>query len=108
MNAAPAAPTSNAAVPTLPADLAALLDARGELSVVHPATGEPVRLVPVAAGGGDDDRPLTPAERAELDGGQTDLEAIREGLAEADAGALMSRAEFRAAMAARHPRLRGR
>ena len=106
MNAAP----PPAAPPTLPADLAALLDARGELSVVHPATGEPLRLVPTAPVGGadDDDRPLTPAERAELDGGQTDLEAIREGLADANAGALMSRAEFRAAMAARHPRLRGR
>ena len=99
----------NAAPPTLPADLAALLDARGELSVVHPATGEPLRLVPTAPLGGadDDDRPLTSAERADLDGGQTDLEAIREGVAEADAGLCRPWEEMEAELRAEFPELRG-
>ncbi len=121
MNAAPA--------PTLPADLAALLDAHGELRLTHPATGRPLRLVPgdlvpgdlapgdlVPAGpasgdpvpggaGGDqpDERLPTPAERAELDGRQTDLEAIREGVAEADAGLCRPWAEMRAELRAEFP-----
>ena len=98
----------NAAPPTLPADLADLLDARGELSVVHPATGRPVRLVPVAADDGtaDDDRPLTAEERAELSGGQTDLEVIREGIAEADAGLCRPWEEMEAELRAEFPELR--
>ncbi|NNJ27330.1 hypothetical protein [Alienimonas chondri] len=43
MNAAPA---SSVTLPTLPADLAALLDAHGELRLTHPTTGEPIHLVP--------------------------------------------------------------
>ena len=104
MNAAPAAPMSNAAVPTLPVDLAARLDAAGELHVVHPTTGEPLRLIP----DGNGERTPSATEQAEIDGHRTDLEAIRQGLAEADAGRTMSLAEFRSAMTARHPRLRGR
>ena len=112
--AAPAAPpvTTEPALP-LPAALAAALDATGGVRVRHPATGAEFRLVPdraaaPASDGSDVDRPPTPAERAAIDGGQSDLEAIREGLAQANAGELMSRAEFRSAMEARHPRLRGR
>ena len=96
----------------LPAALAAALDATGGVRVRHPATGAEFRLVPDRAAAptddSDDDRPPTPAERAAIDGGQSDLEAIREGLGQANAGELMSRAKFRAAMEARHPRLRGR
>ena len=112
--AAPAAAPpvrSDPALP-LPAALAAALDATGGVRVRHPATGAEFRLVPDRAAPTDDaeedGRPPTPAERAAIDGGQSDLEAIREGLAQANAGELMSRAEFRAAMEARHPRLRGR
>ena len=110
--AAPAAPpvTTEPALP-LPAALAAALDATGGVRVRHPATGAEFRLVPDRATApidDEDDRPPTPAERAVIDGGQSDFEAIREGLAQANAGELMSRAEFRSAMESRHPRLRGR
>ena len=101
MNAAPAA------VPTLPADLAALLDAHGELRLTHPTTGRPIRLVPGDAVAHDaaDERPPTAEEQAELDGYQTDLEAIREGVAEADAGLCRPVEEFFAEMEAEFPEL---
>lgn len=90
--------------PTLPADLAARLDAEGELRFVHPTTGAPILLVPArfaptAAG----DRMPTPEEQAELDEYQTDLEAIREGIAEADAGLCRPWEEMRAELLAEFP-----
>ena len=107
MNAAPAA------VPTLPADLAALLDAHGELRLTHPTTGRPIRLVPQDFIPGDavahdaaDERLPTPEEQAELDGHQTDLEAIREGIAEADAGLCRPVEEFFAEMETEFSELR--
>ena len=105
MSAAASAPDP-AALP-LPAAFAAALDASGTVRVRHPATGAVFRLVPVGPPADPaDGRPPTPAERAAIAGGQTDLEAIREGLAEANAGELMSLEEFREAMMDRHPRLR--
>ena len=100
MNAAPPA-----ALP-LPADLAAALGV-GPVLVADPRTGAEFRVVRDDETGGDDDgRPPTAAEAAAIDGGQTDLEAIRDGLAQADAGELISVARFRAEMERRHPRLR--
>ena len=99
-----------AAPPTLPlpAEFAAALRADGAVRVHDPATGAEFRLIRDTAAADDDGREPTPEERATIDGHQTDLEAIREGLAQANAGELMSRAAFRAEMENRHPRLRGR
>ena len=92
----------------LPAELAAALRTDGAVRVRDPATGAEFRLVRGAAEPDTDEgREPTPEERAEIGGRQTDLEAIREGLAQASAGELMSRAAFRAEMERRHPRLRG-
>ena len=106
-----------AVLPTLPADWAARLDAEGELRVVHPGSGTAVRLVPAAprgpgrdageTGDAEDDRPLTAAELDELSGGQTDMEAILEGIADADAGRFVSWEEMVAQMEAEFPELRG-
>ena len=119
MSAAPAPPAADArggsdadarpalsAPPVLPAALAAELDARGAVEFLHPTTGVPVRLIPAGEAFDGDEPVPSPAERAEIDGHRTDLGAVRQGLAEANAGRLMSPSRFREAMAARHPRLR--
>ena len=111
----------------LPAELAAAVDALDDHPVHpvrarHPRTGEVFRLVPeavarataapvdtptlaaapeaTAAGVG---RPFTPAEKAEYDAGESDLEAILEGIADADAGRLQSWEETRERMLAKFP-----
>ena len=106
MNAAPAPPAASSEALPLPAAFAAALDADGSVRVRHPATGAVFRLAPTDADANE--REPTPEEQAELDGRQTDLEAIREGLEQANAGNLMSLAEFRTEMTARHPRLAAR
>ena len=106
MSASPAPPAASSEALPLPAAFAAALDADGSVRVRHPATGAVFRLMPTKDAA--DERLPTPGEQAELGGHQTDLEAIREGLEQANAGNLMSLAEFRTEMTARHPRLAAR
>ena len=112
MTAPAAAPTHAPTALTLPADLAAALDADGRVLVRHPRTGAAFRLVrePAAAGGGgsvateeDWDDSVPP-----YDDGRTDGEAILAALAAADAnpGAGMSVEEARRRMAEKHPEYR--
>ena len=84
MSASPAPPAASSEALPLPAAFAAALDADGSVRVRHPATGAVFRLMPTKDAA--DERLPTPEEQAELDGHQTDLEAIREGIAEADEG----------------------
>ena len=114
----------------LPTGLAAAVDELDErpvhpVRVRHPRTGEVFRLVPEAVArataspaatptlaaapeetAGGIGRPFTPAEKAEYDAGVSDMEAILEGIAEADAGLCRPVEEAWAEMEAEFPFLR--
>ena len=126
----PRAEPPGPAVLPLPSALAAAVDALDErpvhpVRVRHPRTGEVFRLVPETMAtptvspvetptihatpegtGPSCDRPFTPAEKAEYDGGESDIEAILEGVADADAGRFVTDAEIDVAMKAKFPFLR--